>query len=142
MNESEPVFICTTVGFGKVDASLIQHNAVWVCDYFMNCDAMHETLQRTRRIRKLRAQFERYKLLEPTIEFVENGIDNTLNQYLLRISTLVLPYHDSTLNPGVFALRERAREPEQVMQEYVMTTLNAGGQAIYDCFASAMSAAH
>lgn len=145
MSESLGAPIHTTTGYGQIDATFVDCTAIWVADYYSNPNPDYESIQLARRTLKLAHNFEQYKLLTPTVELIsdipgnDDDIEPNLGRQMLRVTTLLLPYVDKAYIRPIFELRQVAPSELQVEEMLIMRDLRAGGQAVHNSFASAMT---
>ena len=132
------------VGYGQIDASWVNGTAIWVADYFARADPEVESQQLSLRMKNLAQAFERRKLFDPTIEilgtnlFAEDDNKPKLGRQLLHVTTYLIPYIDPSYLRPVMELRQAPPTPRQIEETIVTRDLRAGGNAVYNAFASAM----
>jgi hypothetical protein len=138
--------IQVSAGYGRINATWIDDTAIWVSDYFPRSNPDHEMLQLEGRKKRLIQDYKKYKLLDPTIEILETDMidieaDNTLKigAQLLRVTTLLMPYVDLASLRPIVELRMAPPTAEDMQKSLVNAKLRAGGEAIYNTFASAMT---
>lgn len=123
--------------------------AIWLSDYYPRPEPEIEALQLARREEKLVHTFERYELLDPTIEILKEevfdleaerkGTASKIGGQLLRVTTSLMPYvYPACIRP-IVELGQPPSAERQVHEDLVVKKLRDGEQAIYDCFGSAMT---
>jgi hypothetical protein len=150
MSEVSNVRIQTaSVGYGRINATWVDDTAIWVSDYFPRINPEYEKLQYERRKKSLLQDYKKYGLLDPTIDILDTDIFGPetgsthdvqkLGSKLLQVTTWLIPYVDPAMIQPSFELRMPAPDPEDIQKLLVSRKLNAGGQAIYNAFGSAMT---
>ncbi len=148
MNEAKYEPIEMLVGYGRIKASWVDGTAFWVSDYARRSDEEIEAIQFARRQTRLKQEFVRYKLLQPTVEIIQTGgaekvegngpHASVVGGQALRVASLILPYVDPVLMRPIVELRRAGKTAESVHKEMVNKSLMDGGQAIYTTFGGAI----
>lgn len=143
MSEQSRPPINLRVGYGgKIDATWFDSDASWVCDYFPHPDPEMEEIKLVRRREQLLRTFNK-ELFEPSIELVKIVAVEPESEpeasHILRVSTLIMPYVDMNLVLPAPELRMPAPTAEEIERFMIEMELRAGGNAIFNSFATAMT---